>query len=442
MGIPKFYSWIRKNYGNADFKKCPLKKVDWLCLDYNGLIYPVVHETLERYKILPDDIEDIIIKNIIIKTDELVVSFKPKKTFIAIDGVCPRAKMVQQRYRRFMSSLEVKRWDTNAITPGTKFMTKLNIELHQVYGDKHLISDSSEEGEGEHKIIKYISKLKGKNIIIMGLDADLMILSLKNSAINKVVIFKEASNCSSFLDISILRDLFITDFGINSLNDIVLLFNLLGNDFLPELKAVNDNGSMRCDKILNAYRKLKIKYPNFQIVDVKLNINVNALKEIFKYLLQLEKYQFPEEKHQKIYSEQEIYDIKDCMDEYYNGLSWIMNYYMKNEPCPSWSWFYKYRISPFMKDLIAYDIKIKPIKWYDDNAFEANHQLMLVLPMKSINLIQNEYLQDLIKNDVSKYYPIVAVLDKEHSEMASWHQKPFLPNFEEEYIKDLVDMFQ
>ena len=37
--------------------------------------------------------------------------------------------MQQQRKRRYKSSKENKIWDTNAISPGTEFMNKLNLFL-------------------------------------------------------------------------------------------------------------------------------------------------------------------------------------------------------------------------------------------------------------------------------------------------------------------------
>ena len=73
--------------------------------------------------------------------DEVVHLVKPKKAvFLAADGVAPRAKMNQQRARRFKSARERallkaqieargKRmpnlFDSNAISPGTKFMADL-----------------------------------------------------------------------------------------------------------------------------------------------------------------------------------------------------------------------------------------------------------------------------------------------------------------------------
>ena len=49
--------------------------------------------------------------------------------YIAIDGIPPKGKMKQQRMRRYKSIYENKVWDTNAISPGTKFMDKLNQRL-------------------------------------------------------------------------------------------------------------------------------------------------------------------------------------------------------------------------------------------------------------------------------------------------------------------------
>ena len=69
-----------------------------------------------------------------------------KVLFLAVDGVAPRAKMNQQRSRRFRSAKESeendkkarqkgeilptdKKFDSNTITPGTDFMVRLDKQL-------------------------------------------------------------------------------------------------------------------------------------------------------------------------------------------------------------------------------------------------------------------------------------------------------------------------
>ena len=73
--------------------------------------------------------------------------------------------MKQQRMRRHKSALERKyntesTWNTNAISPGTHFMKKLNIALknHIIKHKNIILDDSNNRGEGEHKILHYILK--------------------------------------------------------------------------------------------------------------------------------------------------------------------------------------------------------------------------------------------------------------------------------------------
>ena len=80
-----------------------------------------------------------------------------------IDGVAPRAKMNQQRERRYKShffkELETGKsvlWDSNKITPGTEFMNDLPYKLRDLLPEYIHVSGPDEPGEGEHKIFEYI----------------------------------------------------------------------------------------------------------------------------------------------------------------------------------------------------------------------------------------------------------------------------------------------
>lgn len=110
----------------------------------NGIIHTCSH---------PDDsnfhftiTEENMFKDIFNYIDKLFFLIKPQKLFfMAVDGVAPRAKMNQQRSRRFRSAKDAEllearaksrgevrtteRFDSNCITPGTEFMVRLQEAL-------------------------------------------------------------------------------------------------------------------------------------------------------------------------------------------------------------------------------------------------------------------------------------------------------------------------
>lgn len=124
----------------------------------NGIIHTCSHpnDADVKFRIT----EETIFKNIFHYIEILFRIIQPKKLFfLAVDGVAPRAKINQQRSRRFRSAkeaelLELKaknqgielpkeaRFDSNCITPGTDFMAKLNKQLqyfisYKISTDKH-----------------------------------------------------------------------------------------------------------------------------------------------------------------------------------------------------------------------------------------------------------------------------------------------------------------
>jgi 5'-3' exonuclease len=193
MGIPVFFKTCIEDYKDICRKVDNDKIIDHLFLDLNCLIHPCCQGETD---------ETIMIGKIIKKMKYLFDLILPKQTFfIAIDGPCPKPKMIQQRIRRFKSIHEHKIWDTNAITPGTKFMEKLEIEilnnlsLFSIIRGKTIFSSCLEPGEGEHKIFDYIKKHKIDNNVIYGLDADLIMLSLISTSDNIQLLRETTKYC-------------------------------------------------------------------------------------------------------------------------------------------------------------------------------------------------------------------------------------------------------
>ena len=304
MGIPSYYKYITNQYDNLIVKQ--LSDINRLFLDLNGCIHPCCQNILKGYPTLES-------KHLEIKIYQEVINYivyvaelcQPQELlFIAIDGVAPRAKMQQQRYRRFKSAkdkiekqklyekhkkdLEKNSWDTNAITPGTVFMENLSIYLRQELPkqslgvSKIILSDSNDSGEGEHKIFEYLKEhsLPSLNDVVYGLDADLIMLSmtieeaqiyLVRESIefgNMIDINEDGMPKFLYLDINSFKSALLNDLsesglviknGYRVICDYICLCFLLGNDFLPHISSLGiKKGGINI--LLEYYTEIQLKY--------------------------------------------------------------------------------------------------------------------------------------------------------------------------------------
>ena len=324
MGVPAFFRWLANRYPcvmldllegkergefdrstNASLVKetsgdfARWVQVDNLFIDCNGVVHPCCHP--ENGAPQPKN-EREMLDNVGKYLDRLVAAVRPTKlVYLALDGCAPRAKMNQQRERRFCSAREAEesaramgellkrqghkpsskqRWDHNAITPGTPFMDSL-ASYCRTWASKAvarqpslrvIISDASTPGEGEHKIMDHIRRCGGEEErhAVCGQDADLMFLSLALHA-PRVYVLRERVNTGrskstgpprlQYLSAQRLRHCLVRDPGINGLcttqldprnklsrferdderllDDFVLLCFFVGNDFLPQLPCLS-----------------------------------------------------------------------------------------------------------------------------------------------------------------------------------------------------------
>uniref|UniRef100_A0A673CG56 5'-3' exoribonuclease 1 n=1 Tax=Sphaeramia orbicularis TaxID=375764 RepID=A0A673CG56_9TELE len=304
MGVPKFYRWISERYPclSEVVKEHQIPEFDNLYLDMNGIIHQCSHPNDEdvHFRIS----EEKIFADIFHYLEVLFRIIKPRKVFfMAVDGVAPRAKMNQQRGRRFRSAKEAEekikkaldkgevlpteaRFDSNCITPGTDFMARLQEQLkYFVYNKlstdkmwqkvKVYLSGHETPGEGEHKIMEFIRAEKAKpghnpntRHCLYGLDADLIMLGLTSHEPNFSLLREEvrfggkksqkritAPEETTFhlLHLSLMREYIDYEFSElrnhigadydleRIIDDWILMGFLVGNDFIPHLPNLHIN---------------------------------------------------------------------------------------------------------------------------------------------------------------------------------------------------------
>ena len=278
MGIPYYFSVIAKQYPNI----CtglfnPInyddKTVYDLFLDYNNVIHNAIREVLDLNKDKTDKTkEGQLYEAIWSYTQNIVIACSQqyiiRTIYLMIDGIAPRAKMIQQRKRRYLNIFKgnedkddrsVPLFDTNQVSPCTPFMTGLEQYLtEKISGSKdhkYKLSPSTERGEGEHKMFDLINKDTDKtDVLIYGLDADLIMLSMlsiirSNKEERQIRLVRD----NTHLNVNALIE------GVKhtcvNIKDYIVLCFLLGNDFLPNVLSLHLRES-GIQLIMNAYNKV------------------------------------------------------------------------------------------------------------------------------------------------------------------------------------------
>lgn len=362
MGIPLYFKTIYDEFPDIVVSYINNSNSNYLFLDLNCAIHPCVAKIVkDKYEEKNKELyEKRMIVEIINYIEKLVTLVSPETLFIAIDGVAPKAKIIQQRQRRFKSVKDKKYirdlknqldieiinddYDTNSISPGTIFMDKLNNAINDFISQKKnyniIFSNSNVPGEGEHKITEYIRKNKtlfdDKNIIIYGLDADLIMLSMALRIKNVYLLREEIeynkkskSNFGEkylFLNINHLKRCIIEkmsneyktidntiNINNNFVDDYVFICLLLGNDFLPHMPSISlkNNG---LDTLIKEYLLAYYKLNTHLIVNNK--INQSFLMYLFNKLSDIEDSSLLEYSNKRKKFKPEYINMNDVNDEF------------------------------------------------------------------------------------------------------------------------------
>ncbi len=467
MGIKYFFKWFTDSFQNTVTKPLSrevklgdaLKKENFdesnpdknkdnpflLLLDLNGIIHTSCQKIYKYGSFEPKSLlkksppihsgeKDLLVfEDVMNNINSLISIVDPKEIILCIDGVAPISKQIQQRQRRFLSKKTNGGFDSNCISPGTDFLyrlglylkTQIEIKLEHDWLNVSTIyfMDSLVPGEGEHKLFDFLrlnqtNIIKKKfNIIIVGSDADLIMLSLLVSTLflteNLIYILRE--DFSKKLDY-ILVDINqfkkdILDFALTKpkfkhydfeyvVCDFVILCFMVGNDFLPPIPLFNiyDCGldlmmkyyfttpgyitfcpydskktgdkskkSKKRNKVISTNNKIKINFKNLIVFFNHLlnNINPQAIQHY-----KTRDYGYPNILLDISSTKEESFvDIslhylksytlhhkitKDLIKSYLQEIKWVFNYYAYGGSSVDWKMYYPSQFAPTSLDLLKY----------------------------------------------------------------------------------------
>ena len=437
MGIPSYFFQLMKRHKQVVSSLNLSEKVDNLYLDSNSIIYDVVYSITDPMS--KHEFENEIISRVCLKLLSYLQRLQPSRVFIAFDGVPPKAKMKQQRERRYKGWLtsqwlnEKKPWDTVQITPGTAFMKRLDQELvaffepyRSQYEEFHL-STSSEFGEGEHKLFSFIryypDKHQQQHTMIYGLDSDLIILSLNHlytckriSLLREAPAFnvrekvKDKENELHTLNINQLSECITEIMGKDRLHDYIFMTLLLGNDFMPHFPALNLR-TTGMDTLLNTYVECmqdkpmmlgEIQWNNVRHFITALKQKEHGLfikeqasrnnRNVDNTTLEKRVNNMPLLKREKEYIicptkpewQSRYYaqllpdsNVKEVCTNYVQMLEWNIQYYTTG--CSNWSLYYHYAYPPLLEDLANYIPDTQTLE-QDRTVVTSDELLAFVLP--------------------------------------------------------------
>lgn len=479
------------------------KEIDHLFVDFNGMFYSGYNSLagISPYnKVLEGQFQNLgkrVIENMIMQETlrlfkkNVLDKFKIKKTlYIAVDGVAPAAKMNQQRQRRWASAYLNKKntkFDTNAFSPGTKFMKDFDEAIQAwlnengdeiaptIYYDSYLTP-----GEGEHKIMDFLrkQKLEGKSILY-GLDADLVMLSLLTPTTQLKLVREEQVVDVDKLKIAVEKAFPLLTEGGDARRDFVLITSMFGCDFFPRVPSLRN--TEKVTKLLFAQFEnhstpissrdgtfdvsaflsfLSNAFPSSGVKETEEELLMEQKNEevLFPDLM-LEKSENLEEYRKWWYSNllettervnrDAVHTVGGVVKEYLKGIVWMFKYYVKGMHSINQYWFYPYPFAPLLVDLV----KAKGRLEYEDISVHKNPalhepvnpiiQLLSILPPKSSSLILSTNFRKFMGSEALTSYYNQQFETHYIGVSAMWKGvliiAPANPLMIEQYVQDLID---
>lgn len=387
MGIPFLFASLARSHKGITRPVKQRQDVDVLGVDFNCLI----HRYLKEENPVGSVIEAFahIVENVC----------RPKHLLIAMDGIVPYAKIVQQRYRRMRIKTEDdKGFDRNQISPGTPYMKELEDALRIKFPYAQ-ISSTAKEGEGEHKLFAMLRTLphfERQNVSIYGLDADLILICLQHSSLSsQMTLLRESAEFNdpklASAEFSVLQiQTLLGELPLPVDQYVALCILCFGNDFMPNLGmfSLREGGYERA---LEIYEKAgNPDLLTFEGRDAFLDTAEQSELKTLKERISLRRR--PEEKalmgkagehfykQYYLHNLDGVYDTEKVVDAFWKTFHWTLHYFRTNEPI-NWDWVYPYPDAPLLKNILEYS---ETTTHKSEKTFGITQQLQFILPAKSL----------------------------------------------------------
>ena len=481
MGIKHFFQWFKSNFKSyltpikdGETFDCHNIKIDNLLIDMNGIFHNSTQKVFKygnykikrliktkptpvNYKKKQLDVFESICKSI---EHELNIVKPKKRLILCVDGPAPISKQNQQRQRRFRTAMESSAdqiFDSNSITPGTKFMDYLTkyidwfiknkIQDDPTWRNLELIfSNEKAVGEGEHKIINYIRNYgnDSESFCISGMDADLIMLSLVTH-VPKFYILREETYIDGLayyaINIGNTREKLkkilywksehFTYNPTSAIDDFVFFCFTTGNDFLPHIPSIEiiENG---IELLISIYREVGITHGHITHRNKNgVFVEKNSLEVFLKLIGAYEKENLERKLENRLsYFQDEVleknatqienkwivdidsyihdycvscfgenYNLEEIALKYIEGMQWVISYYTSG--VTNWKWLYNYHYALPASILSTYIKKFTYPIYPITNPTTTFQQLLCVLPPKSSKLLPDG-LSHLLSDENSK----------------------------------------
>jgi len=252
-----------------------------------------------------------------------------------------------------------------------------------------VISSTLEPGEGEHKIFKWIPA-SAKNVTIYGLDADLILLSLKDTRISLLrenMNFK-TSNAAGFSCLSIRELAKVLPIPVAQYIPLSVL--CFGNDFMPAIGmfSLREGGHERALKV---YKDCGM--PDMTTTDGRRAFLERAgllEMELYKKTAKTKPYEKIIVSDGGLHFEarynahlQDDADPAEVVGDFWYCFYWTCQYFMNNETT-DWNYVYSFPEAPLVCQILRYTEPESQDIFVEEPQYTVTKQLQFILPMASL----------------------------------------------------------